>query len=186
MSKKQKILETALTLFVENGISETSTAEIAKEAGVATGTLFHHFKNKHRLVEALYLSLKQDLVAALASEVALENINQGQLFWLDAIKWGLYKPHAFRFFEIYYASPWLSHQYRDSVLLSVFSFLHDFVIEQQRAGLFVNLPSEYILIRIQQAVLDTTRYIINNPEYNNNEFILNSYSAAISGFLAQH
>ena len=36
--KKKKILESALKLFIEKGIDNTSTALISKEAGVATGT----------------------------------------------------------------------------------------------------------------------------------------------------
>lgn len=44
--KRQAILETALRLFVDQGFHGTSTASIAKQAGVATGTLFHHFPTK--------------------------------------------------------------------------------------------------------------------------------------------
>ena len=46
IDKKQAILDTALTLFVSQGFYATSTASIAKTAGVATGTLFHHFASK--------------------------------------------------------------------------------------------------------------------------------------------
>ncbi|MEZ4579078.1 MAG: helix-turn-helix domain-containing protein [Desulfobacterales bacterium] len=59
MSKKKKYLKPALLLFVENGIDKTPTSKIASEAGVATGTLFHHFKNKEDLVNSLYLDKNQ-------------------------------------------------------------------------------------------------------------------------------
>ncbi len=38
--KKQQLLDTALSLFVEHGIQGTATAKIAQQAGVANGTLF--------------------------------------------------------------------------------------------------------------------------------------------------
>ena len=38
--KKQALLETAIELFAEDGFWQTTTASIAQEAGVATGTLF--------------------------------------------------------------------------------------------------------------------------------------------------
>ena len=44
--KREKVLNAALKLFTERGIDSTSTASIAKEAGVGTGTVFHHFENK--------------------------------------------------------------------------------------------------------------------------------------------
>jgi AcrR family transcriptional regulator len=54
--KKQQIMNAALKLFVENGFHGTSTAEIAKTAGVATGTLFHHFKTKQELINNQHFS----------------------------------------------------------------------------------------------------------------------------------
>lgn len=59
-TKKQAILETALQLFVSQGFHGTSTATIAREAGVATGTLFHHFPSKEQLLEQLFLGVKQE------------------------------------------------------------------------------------------------------------------------------
>lgn len=55
---KQKILETALQLFVENGIDKTSTAQITKTVGVAEGTLFVHYKTKAELIKAIITDIK--------------------------------------------------------------------------------------------------------------------------------
>lgn len=44
------ILQTALRLFAERGISATSTRRIAKEAGVSEGLIFHHFPKKRDLL----------------------------------------------------------------------------------------------------------------------------------------
>ena len=62
MTKREKILQTAMNLFIDKGIQSTSTALIAKEAGVATGTLFHHFKTKEELVHALYNLIFDSLI----------------------------------------------------------------------------------------------------------------------------
>ena len=60
--KKQSILDASLKLFVENGFHGTSTAEIAKTAEVATGTLFHYFKTKEELINRLYLLTKENML----------------------------------------------------------------------------------------------------------------------------
>jgi AcrR family transcriptional regulator len=44
-SGKQRILEAAERLFASRGYQSVSAAEIAREAGVAHGLLFHHFKS---------------------------------------------------------------------------------------------------------------------------------------------
>jgi len=46
LSTKDKIFQSALELFASQGIQATSTAQISKRAGVASGTLFVHFKSK--------------------------------------------------------------------------------------------------------------------------------------------
>lgn len=49
METRQHILDTALRLFSQQGVSSTSLAEIAKAAGVTRGAIYWHFKNKSDL-----------------------------------------------------------------------------------------------------------------------------------------
>lgn len=63
--KKQALLEAATQAIAQSGIA-ASTAVIARNAGVAEGTLFRYFATKDELINTLYLHLKQDLFLALA------------------------------------------------------------------------------------------------------------------------
>jgi len=58
MSRKQRILTAATELFAKQGFNGTATSEIARKAGVAQGTVFHHFKSK----ENLLISICDELV----------------------------------------------------------------------------------------------------------------------------
>ncbi|MEJ2072025.1 MAG: TetR/AcrR family transcriptional regulator [Reinekea sp.] len=51
---KELILQTAQRLFQERGYDQVSTRMIATESGVATGTVFAHFKDKQTLTLALF------------------------------------------------------------------------------------------------------------------------------------
>lgn len=62
--KKQALLEAATVAFAQSGIA-ASTSLIARNAGVAEGTLFRYFPTKDDLLNALYLHLKQDLCQAM-------------------------------------------------------------------------------------------------------------------------
>jgi AcrR family transcriptional regulator len=54
MTDKQKyIIESALTLFSENGYSAVSTSLIAKHANVSEGLIFRHFMDKFGLLNHL-------------------------------------------------------------------------------------------------------------------------------------
>jgi len=51
--KRERLLEAARSLFAERGYAATTTAQLAREAGVAEGTVFHHFPSKRALLEAV-------------------------------------------------------------------------------------------------------------------------------------
>lgn len=48
---RARIIGAALELFAERGFASTTTAEIARQAGVAEKTLFSHFKTKEALFD---------------------------------------------------------------------------------------------------------------------------------------
>ena len=55
--KREQFLQAALSLFVENGVTRTSTSAIAKKAGTAAGTLFLYFPTKQDLIHTLVLDI---------------------------------------------------------------------------------------------------------------------------------
>jgi AcrR family transcriptional regulator len=62
--KRTSILEAAASVVCQQGAG-APTAKIAKEAGVAEGSLFTYFASKDALFNELYLSIKEDLRIAL-------------------------------------------------------------------------------------------------------------------------
>ncbi len=54
MKTKKIIVQTALKLFLAKGFNETSMNEIAREVGISKPAVYHHFKNKEVLVQAIF------------------------------------------------------------------------------------------------------------------------------------
>src|SRR5829696_5226062 len=52
-ARQEQILRTALKLFAAQGFDATSTKQIAKEAGIAEGLIFHYFPTKASLLAAI-------------------------------------------------------------------------------------------------------------------------------------
>ncbi|MDF2924023.1 MAG: yfiR [Paenibacillaceae bacterium] len=62
---RTKILDAALTVFSHNGLAAASISEIAKEAGISTGLLYHYFSSKEMLFQELVGSAVSVAEAAL-------------------------------------------------------------------------------------------------------------------------
>ncbi|MFI3272182.1 MAG: TetR/AcrR family transcriptional regulator [Pseudomonadota bacterium] len=60
--KKNLILTTAARLFAERGFSNTPTSLLAKEANVAEGTIFRHFKTKDEIFLTLINNVRDQLI----------------------------------------------------------------------------------------------------------------------------
>ncbi|MFC4595635.1 TetR/AcrR family transcriptional regulator [Sphingobium tyrosinilyticum] len=54
--RKAKVIEMATELFVTKGYAATSFVEIAAKAGVATGTIYHHFGDKEKLFRRVVMA----------------------------------------------------------------------------------------------------------------------------------
>jgi AcrR family transcriptional regulator len=64
MSKRNAILAAATRLFSRNGFQGTAMAELSTFTGAATGTIFHHFKNK----EDLFLNVLKDVKVSILDQ----------------------------------------------------------------------------------------------------------------------
>jgi len=67
---RSSILEAARAAFAEKGYAATSLEDILAPTGLTKGALYHHFANKAAVLEALYVSMEEDLVARIGVAVA--------------------------------------------------------------------------------------------------------------------
>lgn len=78
IEKKEKIINAAYKIFIEKGFYNINTADIAKEAGFSTGTVYAYFSDKKDiLVTCLYQfgdTLTQEICAKIESLSASEDI----------------------------------------------------------------------------------------------------------------
>ena len=75
--RRNQLLDTALRLFGEQGVENTSIKDIAEEAGVAQGLVYHYFRSKEDLlVEVLQrrspMPALRDLLAGLHDQPATQ------------------------------------------------------------------------------------------------------------------
>lgn len=97
-----------MKLFVENGFHGTPTSKIAKEAGVANGTLFHYYPTKDDLIISLYISVKLQMAGYIESQVAdgADYKTKFKSQFILALYWAMEHQHEFQYMQQFYASPY--------------------------------------------------------------------------------
>lgn len=63
IEKKQQIIQAGFLLFTEKGFHNTNTIEIAKAAGVSTGTVYSYFKDKKDIFIACLSHYYESLIS---------------------------------------------------------------------------------------------------------------------------
>jgi len=91
--KRSAILEAATRVIVTQGLS-APTAGIAKEAGVANGSLFTYFETKTELFNQLYLEIKTEMATAAMKDVpeGADLREQFFLVWRNWTNWAVSFP----------------------------------------------------------------------------------------------
>lgn len=108
--RRALIAECALRLFAANGVTATSTARIAREAGIAAGTLFLYFGTKQELLDALVVQIGVEQSASIRARLrpSLTAREEFHTIWQGCVEWFLANPDAYQFVQ----------QVRDTGLIS--------------------------------------------------------------------
>jgi AcrR family transcriptional regulator len=95
--KRNAILAAATRIIVTEGLS-APTAGIAKEAGVANGSLFTYFETKTELFNQLYLEIKGEMAAAAMRGLSQDEPLHDQYFhvWRNWTGWAVSFPEKRR------------------------------------------------------------------------------------------
>ena len=168
IEKKQRIKDAAMKLMSEKGYHQTSSNEIAKEAGVSIGTFYSYFKDK----KELYAELVADIYAVVLTPVGLsEGRPEGDGLSIEKTVYGyistVFKGHEYKTeFQREIAS--LSEQSDEFRSIEA---VHKKELEEE----FLSLLSAYSheikrrdLKTASHMVLTTVEAVIHDTKFHNN------------------
>jgi len=161
--KRTAIMEAALKLFTERGFHGTSTAQISKEAGVATGTLFNYFPTKEYLINSLYFEVKGRLSRSMGTGIEIESTFQERLrrLWSNSINWGVDNQEEFLFVGQFCSSPYITKYTREEVMKE-YIFLHNLVNEGIKTGEIKDFSPELTIAMFYQGSRTVVSLILDS------------------------
>ena len=71
--KPQQIIEAAVRVFARKGYYNSRVSDIAREAGIAAGTIYLYFKTKDDILVTLFRDKMTDFVDTLRKAIAVES-----------------------------------------------------------------------------------------------------------------
>lgn len=112
--KRSRLLDAALGLFEAKGFDGVAVPEIARAAGVATGTVYLYFHDKTALVNALYRHWKGAynalVLAPLPAGIAPRDAFA--TYWRRMSDFALSHPRAVRFMDLHHHVAYLDDESR--------------------------------------------------------------------------
>jgi len=96
-TRRGAILSTASRLFAEKGYGNATTSEIAREAGVAEGTLYHHFGSKDGIFLTLFDETMEGFLAGIEEILAGDRTGREALSALVRFHFGYVSRHRERY-----------------------------------------------------------------------------------------
>ena len=113
--KFRAIATATFELVEQTGLSGLTMAAIAREAGLATGTLYVYYKSKEELLVALYEQAKTETAASLmqGDDPGAPFRSRFQRMWMNWLEHRLTHCAQVVFIEQYYNSPWFSEASRN-------------------------------------------------------------------------
>ncbi len=90
--RRDHIIETALRLFARQGFDRTATRQIAREAGITEGLIFHYLPSKEDLLGAVlesrysYMQQLRQLLDQAADQPAAEVLTRLMTDWLATLR----------------------------------------------------------------------------------------------------
>ncbi|MET8001373.1 TetR/AcrR family transcriptional regulator [Nonomuraea glycinis] len=91
--RRDHLVKLAAELFARKGFQATTVREIAEEAGILSGSLYHHFDSKETIVDEVLSTFLDDLIARYRTALETGGDPRTVLSEMVRIGFGTLEPH---------------------------------------------------------------------------------------------
>lgn len=162
-SKIEAIYDATLKLVLETGFNGLKMADVAKEAKLATGTLYIYFKNKEVLINELYYHLKKSKTLKVLEVFDNKDdyVVSFKKLWTNYLTISLAEPERMKFIEQFTHTSYLTKktkQQGDELIKP----LEDFLKQGISKGLIKKLPVELLLSQLMGPIIESVKLHYEN------------------------
>ena len=166
--KEKAIYESSLELVAKYGFHGSSMSLLSKEAGVATGTIYHYFSGKDDLMKKMYCHYRYQLENWVLSRMDEKQSYKERFYirWLNLYLFYTQNPNVLVFFEQYINSPYNKERSPHHFTGAYFEFLKEGIRENQ---LKPAKPEIYVAMYIGSVVMAAKITVFGSILLNKND-----------------
>ena len=168
--KREAILRAATTVFARRGYFNSKVADVAKEAGIADGTVYLYFKSKDEILHSIFDRAMAEFIAEGKKELAeIENPKDKlrRIAELHLEKLGADRDMAIVFQVELRGSTKFMQEFSAAGFAEYLDIIQQTFIEGQRKGVFSKDLKPIVCAKILYGALDemVTNWILSNNSY---------------------
>jgi len=142
MNKKERVLKATTEIIAVEGVNGSPMSQIAREANVATGTIYHHFNSKEEIINEIYLNIKKNFGLVIENRKAKKKGSKEEFesVWLGFYYYFIENPMEFKFIQQIEHCPIITRKTNiecEKYILPIFEFYQKGINE----NVFVNMDT---------------------------------------------
>ena len=156
VDKKHAIFESALDLIKDHGFHGAPMSLVAKNAGVAAGTIYHYFDSKEQLICELYNFNRERVkeVIRLALERKATSLKEKfSKVWTALYQFYVKEPNILVFFEQFVNSPYNVDKYPNHFRGQLYTFFSEGI----KSGELKAVKTEILLVMVMGSITSTAK-----------------------------
>ncbi|MCI4667082.1 MAG: TetR/AcrR family transcriptional regulator [Bacteroidia bacterium] len=178
-NKIKVLFEASLRLVLQTGYADFRIASVAKEAGLATGTVYIYFKDKKALINALYQQLKgakmEETFEGYSPELAFPK--GFKLLWINYLKASLKHPERSLFIDQYQNSEILDDKSR-SIKEAAYMPLYQYLQKAQDDLFIKNMPVEIMAASLMGSAKEVSRLYFGKTDQVDKDIVESCFEMA--------
>lgn len=153
--KKQAIFESLLDLIGEHGFHGAPMSQVARNAGVAAGTIYHYFESKEQLISQLYHYNRNRIAEVVGQALDGDGVHKEKFFrlWVEMYRFYTRHPNVLTFFEQFINSPFNTGKYPRHDR----GPLYDFFADGIREHVFQPIEPEILMVLVFGSINATAK-----------------------------
>jgi TetR/AcrR family fatty acid metabolism transcriptional regulator len=168
--KREAILRAAISVFAHNGYFNSKVADIAREAGVADGTVYLYFKSKEDILHSIFDRSVDEAVAEARKQLATLSEPQEKLRQIATLhleRLGADRDLAVVFQVELRGSTKFMEEFSAAGFAEYLALIRSTIEEGQRAGVFRADLNAKVVAKILFGALDemATNWILSKRRY---------------------